>query len=93
MGIGSASQLHSYGRQLQSQGHQDQAFEIFRINIKKNPNHWLVHSEIARLASAQSRFDEAVKEMKLAVAGAPAQSKPAMEGLLQRLQAKEDINK
>ncbi len=93
IGIGSAQQLHYYGRQLQSEGHQDQAFEIFRTNIKKNPSHWLVHSEIARLACAQSRFDDAVKEMKLAAAGAPAQAKPTMEGLVKRLQAKEDINK
>ncbi len=91
--VGSAQQLHSFGRQLQSQGQQDQAFEIFRTNIKKNPNHWLVHSEIARLACAQSHYDDAVKEMKLAAAGAPAQAKPTMEGLVRRLQAKEDINK
>jgi len=64
LSVGSATQLHSFGRQLQTQGQQDQAFEIFRTNIKKNPNHWLVHSEIARLACAQSRFDDAVKEMK-----------------------------
>ncbi len=93
LSVGSATQLHSFGRQLQTQGQQDQAFEIFRTNIKKNPNHWLVHSEIARLACAQSRFDDAVKEMKLAVAGAPSQFKPTMEGLVQRLQKKEDINK
>ncbi len=33
-------QLHTYGRQLQIEGKQDQAFDIFRVNIKKNPNHW-----------------------------------------------------
>jgi len=91
--MGSVLQLHSYGRQLQSQGKQDQAFEIFRTNIKKNPNHWVVHSEVARMACAKSRFDEAAKEMKLAAAGAPAQYKPGFEKLAQRLEAKEDINK
>lgn len=93
MGIANPVQLHNYGRQLQSQGQQERAFEIFRTNIKRNPNHWLVHSEVARLACAQSRYDDAVKEMKLSVAGAPAQFKPTMEGLVKRLQAKEDINK
>jgi len=91
--VGSVLQLHSYGRQLQTQGKQDQAFEIFRTNIKKNPNHWAVHSEVARMACASSRFDDAVKEMKLAAAGAPTQYKPAFEKLAQRLERKEDINK
>jgi len=45
------------------------------------------------MACAKSRFDEAVKAMKLAAAGAPAQFKPAFEKLVQRLEAKEDIDK
>jgi tetratricopeptide (TPR) repeat protein len=91
--MATATQLHSYGRQLQGQGKKDQAFDIFRTNIKRNPDHWLVHSEIARLAVAESRFDNAVKEMRLAMAKAPTQYKPVMETLVQRLEAKEDINK
>src|SRR5262252_1564282 len=82
-----------FSKNSTSWGEQDQAFDIFRTNIKKNPNHWAVHSEVARLACAKSRFDEAVKEMKLAAAGAPAQYKPGFEKLTQRLEAKEDINK
>jgi len=91
--LGSAVQLHSYGRQLQGQGKQDQAFEIFRLNMKKNPNHWLAHNEAARIASSQGKFDNAVKEMKLAMAGAPDQYKPVIEPLVKRLEAKQDINK
>ena len=39
-------------------------------------------------------YDNAVKEMKIAVASAPdAQQKTYLEGLVRRLEAKEDINK
>jgi tetratricopeptide (TPR) repeat protein len=86
-------QLHIYGRQLQNQGQQAQAFEIFRMNVKKNPNHWLTHSELARMACAQGNFDDAVKEMKLASDGAPDQQKPFIARLVKRLEAREDINK
>ncbi len=91
--MASAIQLHGYGRQLQTQGQQAEAFDIFRVNIKKNPNHWLVHNEMARLACAKGDFDGAVKLMKLAADGAPAQFKPQIENLVKRLEAKEDINK
>ena len=91
--IGTPLQIHSYGRGLQLQGKQDEAFAVFRANIQKHPNEWFVHSEVARIACSKGDFDTAVKEMKLAVAGAPDDVKPAFEGLVKRLEAKEDINK
>jgi hypothetical protein len=93
LAMANAVQLHTYGRQLQQQGKQQQAFDAFRANIKKNPSHWLVHNELARLACAKGDFDTAVKEMKLSVAGADPSNKPMVEGLLTRLEKKEDINK
>src|SRR5262249_43112819 len=93
LGMGTAIQLHVYGRQLQTQGKQSEAFDIYRENMKKNPNHWLAHNEAARLACAQGNFDGAVKEMKLALASAPDPQKSAVEGLIKRLEAKQDINK
>lgn len=93
LGMANVIQLHIYGRQLQQQGKQEQAFDIFRGNIKKNPNHWLAHNEIARLACAKGDFDTAVKEMKLSAAGANDPNKPAVEALVKRLENKEDINK
>jgi tetratricopeptide (TPR) repeat protein len=86
-------QLHSYGRSLQFQGKQDQAFEIFRNNMKKNPNHWTAHNEAARLAVTTGDYDKAAKEMKLAESSAPEQIRPALESLVKRLEAKDDINK
>ncbi len=86
-------QVHFYGRQLQGQGKQAEAFEIFRTNAKKNPNEWYVHSGLARISCAQGDFQNAAKEMKIALAGAPDNQKSYVEGLVKRLEAKEDINK
>jgi tetratricopeptide (TPR) repeat protein len=91
--MGTIIQVHSYGRQLMIAGHQQQGFEAFQINIKRDPNNWLVHSEIARIAVSKGDYDTAVKEMKLCLAGAPDQQKPFIQGLLKRVEAKEDINK
>jgi tetratricopeptide (TPR) repeat protein len=93
LSIGSGLQIHVYGRQLQAQGHQDQAFEVFRANMKKYPNEWFTHGEAARIASAEGKFDDAIKEMKLAATTAPDQVKPGIDGLIKRLEAKQDINK
>jgi hypothetical protein len=93
LGMANVTQLHTYGRQLQIEGKQDLAFEVFRTNIKKNPAHWTAHNEAARIAVAKGDFDTAVKEMKLASTAAPEQIKSALDGFTKRLEAKEDINK
>jgi tetratricopeptide (TPR) repeat protein len=85
-------QLNSYGRGLQREGKQDQAFEIFRLNGKRNPDHFIVHYEMARMAVAAGDYDKARKEMQVAINGAPDGFKPFFEGLQKRLEAKEDIN-
>lgn len=91
--LASAQQLHNYGRQLQIQGKQEEAFIVFRENMKKNPNHWTAHNEASRIAVAKGDFDGAVKEMKLAKDVAPEQIKAPLDGIVKRLEKKEDINK
>jgi len=93
LAMGNVMQLNSYGRQLQVEGKQNEAFDVFRDNIKKNPNHWVAHYESARMASAQGDFYGAVKEMKLALGGAPDSQRSPFENLVKRLEAREDINK
>jgi hypothetical protein len=61
--------------------------------MKKNPNHWTAHNEAARLAVKTGDYDKAAKEMKLAESSAPEQIRPAIESLVKRLEAKDDINK
>ena len=85
-------QVHLYGRQLQGEKRNEEAFAIFRENAKKHPDQWFVHTGLARMYCAQGKFDDATKEMKLAVAAAPDSQKDYLDGLAMRLQAKEDIN-
>jgi hypothetical protein len=91
---GTPLQIHFYARQLQNDKRQDEAFAVFRSNAQKNPNAWVVHTGMARVYCGSGDFDGAVREMKLAVDGAPdKQQKTYLEGLVRRLEAKEDINK
>jgi hypothetical protein len=86
-------QVHLFARTLQGQNRSDEAYEIFRTNAKKNPDKWFVHTGLARIYSANGDFDNATKEMKLALAGAPDQQKVYVESLVKRLESKQDINK
>jgi hypothetical protein len=88
-----AAQLYYYGRQLQGQGKQDQAFALFREAAKKDPNDWVVHDGTARIYSASGDYDNALKEIKITVAGAPENQKIFFEPLVKKLEAKQDINK
>jgi tetratricopeptide (TPR) repeat protein len=93
MALANSIQLHGYARQLQGQNKPDEAYAIFRQNAQKHPNDWIVHVGLSRLYSGQGNFDGAVKEMKIAIAGAPDQQKPFLERFITRLQSKDDINK
>jgi tetratricopeptide (TPR) repeat protein len=90
--VASGYQLHAYGRGLQLQKKQDEGFAIFQINIKKRPNEWYTHGELGRIASAKGDFATATKEMNLALAVAPEIAKKQIQGLIARLEQKQDIN-
>jgi len=88
-----AAQIYAYGRQLQTQGKQDQAFEFFRQAAQKDPNDWVVHMGTARIYSAKGDYDNALKEVKLVLAGAPDNQKIFFDPMVKKLEAKQDINK
>jgi tetratricopeptide (TPR) repeat protein len=88
-----ALQLYVYARQLQRDKKQEQALAIYKDNAKKFPDYWTTHLGLARVYSAQGDFDNAVKEMRLSLTGAPDANKNALEGFVKRLQAKDDINR
>lgn len=88
-----ALQLYVYARQLQRDKKQDQALAIYKDNAKKFPDYWTTHLGLARVYSAQGDFDNAVKEIRLSLTGAPDANKNALEGFVKRLEAKDDINR
>jgi tetratricopeptide (TPR) repeat protein len=85
--------MYQYGRQLQAEKRNEEAFAIFRENLKRFPNSSSSHTGMARVYCAQGDFDNALKEAKLAVATSPENLKKSNETLVKRLEAKEDINK
>ena len=89
----SAQQLYFYGRQLQGEKKQEEAFALYRTNAKKYPGEWTSHVGMARVYSGQGDFDNAVKEMQTALTAAPDSNKSNLEGYVKRLQSKDDINR
>ncbi|MGA2419631.1 MAG: hypothetical protein ABSG69_06065, partial [Candidatus Acidiferrum sp.] len=61
-------------------------------NAKKHPDQWFVHTGLARVYCSQGKFDDATKEMKLAIAAAPDNQKSYLDGLEKQLEAKQSIN-
>jgi len=87
-----AAQSYQYARQLQRDGKQDQAFAIYRELAKKYPTNLYAYAGLARIAVGAGNYDEAVKQMKLAKDAAPEDAKSQIQGLINRLEKKENIN-
>lgn len=86
-------ELHGYGRQLLSQKKNKEAFEVFQMNVKKNPNKWPVNVGMARGYSAMGDYKNALKHAKLALEQAPDQlNKNSLESMIKTLQANKDVN-
>lgn len=91
--LGTPLQVHQFARELLAAKRDDEAFRIFRENAMKHPDLWFVHDGLARIYSAQNKFDDAKKEIRTALESAPANQKGELDELLKRLEAKQDINK
>jgi tetratricopeptide (TPR) repeat protein len=89
----SAIQLYVYARGLQRSGNAKRAFELYPQVPKKDASHWVSHLALARLSSNTGDFPTAAKEITQAISGAPDATKPFLQPLLKRLEAKDDINK
>jgi len=90
----SPQQLYFYGRRLQGEKKQEEAFALYRSNAKKFPDSWTSHVGLARVYSGQGNFDDAVKEMQAALAANPDDANKAnLENYVKRLQSKDDINR
>ena len=87
-------QLYTYGRQLQNQKKGAEAMEIFKEVAKRFPNGVYGSLAQARIKSAAGDFAGALNDAKQAQAAAPSDAqKQAIQALITRLEAKQDINK
>jgi len=94
MSAANVTQIYFYARNLQGQNQSAQAMEIFKVAVKRFPDHWLGHMAAARLASASGDYANALKEVKI-VQGLeiPDAQKANLVNLARRLENKEDINR
>lgn len=94
MEVGKPADLYAHARQLQQQKRSEEAMPIFQALVKRAPQDVFGHLAQARLKSAAGDFDGALAEAKAAQAAAPSdQQKKSIQQLIDRLTAKQDINK
>ena len=87
-------QLYSYARGMQREKREGEAMEIFTIVVKRFPESMGGHLAQARLKSAAGDFAAASEAVKKAQSAAPTEEqKASLQPLLEKLQAKRDINK
>lgn len=92
MGMGNAGQIHNYARQLLGQDKKQEALAAFKRNVEKHPEIWFVELGLARGYSAVGDFENAVKSMKVSLEKAPEAQKQYVQGLVEQLEKKVDIN-
>ena len=86
--------LYSYARNLQTQKRDAEAMDIFKEVAKRYPDTAFAHLSNARIKSAAGDFAGAAEDAKKAQAVAISdQQKTAIKALIERLNAKQDINK
>lgn len=84
--VGSASEVHQYGRQLLAAKKIDEAKVVFENNHKKFNGAWPTNGGLMRLYSAQGDIEKAIKYAKLALAQAPDDmNKRNLENLIKTL--------
>ncbi len=95
--VGNVTQIYFHARGLQAQGKQAEAMELYRnVVAKRTPQQWAGFLAQARLLSAAGDYAGAVKEVKAALAllaTAPETQRQAVQALITKLEANQDINK
>ncbi len=87
-------QLYTYARGLQAQERDAEAMEIFRTVAQQSPDTLFGHMAKARLKSHAADYNGAAEEVRQAIAVTPdGAQKEALKGVLDKLNAKQDINK
>lgn len=92
MPTATAANLYTYGRTLIGRGDKNGALEIFKLNSKRNKDHWLAIHGLARGYSALGQIEKALGYERTALEKCPEESKPFLEDYVKKLEAGEDFN-
>lgn len=84
--LGSAVELHQYGRQLLAQQKTADAMKVFELNWKKYKGAWPTNVGMMRGYSAMGNYKKALEHARLALAQAPDdQNKKSLEAAIKTL--------
>ena len=90
----SVMQLYGSARRLQAEKRDAEAMEMFQTIVKRFPQHVFGYLSQARIKSAAGDFAGAAESVKQAQGVAMSdEQKKTLQGLIDRLNAKQDINK
>jgi hypothetical protein len=95
MKMGTATQIHQYGRFLIGLGKKDEALAVFKENAQLHPDAWPVNYGLARGYSALGDYKTALEYLTKAQAQVPAGdtlNPPVIKVNLEKLKKNEDIN-
>jgi hypothetical protein len=95
LSLGTATEVHQYGRQLIAQKQAQRALEVFQLNARRHPNQWPVNYGLARGYSAVGDYKAALEALQRAQKEVPpgdTANAKAIEANLEKLKRGENIN-
>lgn len=90
--LGNTNQLFSLGGSLATNGNKADALKVAKANVKKSNAAWPSNYGLARAYSANGDFKNALKALKTSMKAVPERFKGRLQGDLEKLNKKEDIN-
>jgi len=85
IGTSTEAELNVYGYQLMNQGRLDEALDIFRLNIKRNPDAWNVYDSLGEALNNKGDKEGAKENFEIAYEKAPAGQKARIEAVIKGL--------
>ncbi len=83
-----ATDIHQYGRQLQLAKKNEEAYEAFRLNAKRNGDAWPTHVGLARAYSGEGDLKAALEHARAALKQAPDDlNRRSLEGMIKGLES------
>lgn len=84
----SENELNTYGYQLINKNKIQEALEVFKLNIERNPDSWNAYDSYAEALNLSGDTSEATKNYELAKSKAPEEQKERIQQILSSLQSR-----
>ncbi len=81
----SENELNTYGYQLINKNKIQDALDVFKLNIERNPDSWNAFDSYAEALNLSGNIDEAIKYYELAKSKAPEEQKERIQQILSSL--------